>query len=180
MVLIPISQPIAHNRLNLSSDLNPQLKSHGITPMPQEGYHLSKTSQGKHQWVSFISAKFLWADTHQSEEYDSMAYPAWFDTKGIRRVMTSEEEIAERAASGEFGLLQRITCSNCWLHWTNSHRPESKALATKLLSTARRVGSATETGCRSASSQSSRNIGGTSRSSFCEDVDDTCVCNWRE
>jgi hypothetical protein len=71
-----------------------------------------------------------------------MAYPAWLDENGIRRVMASEQEIARRANGLlRIGVAADDPCLRPLREWTNSRRPEHQNLAEEMLNAAKELGS---------------------------------------
>ena len=117
----------------------------------------------------------------RADTYEPMAYPAWRDENGIKRLMASEQEIARRANGLlRIGVAADDPCLRPLREWTNSRRPEHQNLAEEMLNAAKELGSNPITNWQVSFKPVTQKRWLHLQIAFPEDVEDAGVQAWNE
>ena len=78
----------------------------------------------------------------RAEVFEPMAYPAWIDANGVRHVMQSEKEVADKAKGlVRVGIAASDPCLRALRHWSMNRHPDNQNHAKQMLNNARELGS---------------------------------------
>ena len=117
----------------------------------------------------------------KAEFFEPMAYPSWSDTKGIRRTMTSEKEIADKANGLlRVGVAVNDACMRSLTQWRDKQHPHDQCKVDEMLTTARALGSDPDNDWLVSPKPVSQKRWLHLQIAFPEDVDEQGVKTWSE
>ena len=117
----------------------------------------------------------------RAEVFEPMAYPTWVDDNGIRHVMQSEKEVADKAKGLlRVGIAANDPCLRALKHWSKNRHPDNRVHAEQMLSHARDLGSDPDQDWLVSFKPVSQKRWKHFQIAFPEDVGDAGVIQWSE